>query len=79
MTNDNQRNLLVMKASAGSGKTYNLALQYIKQLLFTTGEGGRLVPRRTPGDERILNAHRQLLAITFTNKATDEMKGVRKR
>ncbi len=74
MTNDNQRNLLVMKASAGSGKTYNLALQYIKQLLFTTGEGGRLVPRRAPGDERILNAHRQLLAITFTNKATDEMK-----
>ena len=69
-------NLLVLKASAGSGKTYNLALQYIKHLLFTTVDDGsrRLVPRRAEGDSRILNAHRQLLAITFTNKATDEMK-----
>ncbi len=68
------RNLLVLKASAGSGKTYNLALQYIKHLLFTKEGEGRLVPRRATGDARILNAHRQLLAITFTNKATDEMK-----
>ena len=71
---DNNRNLLVIKASAGSGKTYNLALQYIKQLLFTTTEDGRLVPRRGKQDDRIINAHRILLAITFTNKATDEMK-----
>ena len=68
------RNLLVLKASAGSGKTYNLALQYIKHLLFTTDEQGRLLPRRACGDDRILNAHRLLLAITFTNKATDQMK-----
>ena len=70
----NERNLMVLKASAGSGKTYNLALQYIKHLLFTTDEHGHLMPRRAPGDDRILNAHRLLLAITFTNKATDEMK-----
>ena len=68
------RNLMVLKASAGSGKTYNLALQYIKHLLFTTDGHGHLVPRRGRGDDRILNAHRLLLAITFTNKATDEMK-----
>ncbi|MBR6946948.1 MAG: UvrD-helicase domain-containing protein, partial [Muribaculaceae bacterium] len=71
------RNLLVIKASAGSGKTYTLAKEYIKHLLFTTGEGNSsssLVPRRRPGDTRPLNAHRLLLAITFTNKATDEMK-----
>ena len=71
--NDN-RNLLVLKASAGSGKTYNLALQYIKHLLFTSDDDGRLLPRRHEGDKHILNAHRLLLAITFTNKATDEMK-----
>ncbi len=74
MNNDNQRNLLVMKASAGSGKTYNLALQYIKHLLFTMTEDNRLVPRRGKNDDRVVNAHRQLLAITFTNKATDQMK-----
>ena len=73
--NDNPRNLLVIKASAGSGKTYRLALEYIKHLLFTTSEDGKtLLPRRSPGDTRLVNAHRQLLAITFTNKATDEMK-----
>ena len=71
---DNNGNMLVIRASAGSGKTYNLALQYIKHLLFTQGEDGSLRPRRGPGDSRIVNAHRILLAITFTNKATDEMK-----
>ena len=74
LKNDNNRNLLVMKASAGSGKTYNLAQQYIKHLLFASDEQGRLHPRCARGDDRILNAHRLLLAITFTNKATDEMK-----
>ena len=73
---DNTRNLLVIKASAGSGKTYALAKEYIKHLLFTTSEdgSGRIVPRRRSGDTRPLNAHRLLLAITFTNKATDQMK-----
>lgn len=48
--------LLVYKASAGSGKTFTLAVEYIKLL--------------------ILNpyAYRQILAVTFTNKATAEMK-----
>ena len=73
---DHKRNLLVIKASAGSGKTYTLAKEYIKHLLFSTSEDGtdRIVPRRHQGDTRPLNAHRLLLAITFTNKATDEMK-----
>ena len=47
-----------MKASAGSGKTYNLALKYITLLL--------------KNEDRY--AYRHILAVTFTNKATEEMK-----
>ena len=47
-----------MKASAGSGKTYNLAKTYISLLL---GNEDRY-------------AYRHILAVTFTNKATEEMK-----
>ena len=48
----------IMKASAGSGKTYSLARKYISLLL---GSNDRY-------------AYRHILAVTFTNKATDEMK-----
>jgi len=50
--------LNIYRASAGSGKTYRLTQDYI-HLLFE------------PSKER---AHRRILAVTFTNKATDEMK-----
>ena len=50
--------LKIMKASAGSGKTYSLARTYISLLL--------------KNDDRY--AYRHILAVTFTNKATDEMK-----
>ena len=50
--------LNIYRASAGSGKTYRLTQDYI-HLLFD------------PNRER---AHRRILAVTFTNKATDEMK-----
>ena len=48
--------LTVYKASAGSGKTFTLATEYIKLL--------------------VLNpmSYRSILAVTFTNKATEEMK-----
>lgn len=49
--------LQVYKASAGSGKTFTLTVQYIKQLI------------EHP------KAYQQILAVTFTNKATAEMKG----
>ena len=52
-------NIQVYKASAGSGKTYRLAYEYVL-LLF----------RNRACD----HPHRSTLAATFTNKATDEMK-----
>lgn len=48
--------LVVYKASAGSGKTFRLAVEYIKLLI------------NNP------MAYRNILAVTFTNKATEEMK-----
>ena len=49
-------NLTVYRASAGSGKTFTLAVQYIRLLI------------ENP------HAYRNTLAVTFTNKATEEMK-----
>ena len=48
--------LTVYKASAGSGKTFTLATEYIKLLISNPG------------------CYRNILAVTFTNKATEEMK-----
>ena len=48
--------LNVYKASAGSGKTFRLAVEYIKLLITNPTE------------------YRHILAVTFTNKATEEMK-----
>ncbi len=47
---------IIYKSSAGSGKTYTLAMEYLKLAL------------REP------TAFRRILAVTFTNKATQEMK-----
>lgn len=52
-------NLTVYKASAGSGKTFTLAVQYIKLLI---------------AEEGAQAAYSHILAVTFTNKATAEMK-----
>ncbi len=48
--------LIVYKASAGSGKTFTLATEYIKLLV------------ENP------QSYKSILAVTFTNKATEEMK-----
>lgn len=53
---NNQEQLTIYKASAGSGKTFRLACEYIKLLIDQ--------PTR----------YRHILAVTFTNKATEEMK-----
>lgn len=48
----------ILKASAGSGKTYRLSKTYTGLLL----------------DGRASDTYRHILAVTFTNKATSEMK-----
>ncbi len=50
-------NLIVYKASAGSGKTFRLAAEYIKLVV----------------NDPL--SYKKILAVTFTNKATAEMKG----
>ncbi|MBQ1676758.1 MAG: UvrD-helicase domain-containing protein, partial [Bacteroidaceae bacterium] len=51
-----ENGLTVYRASAGAGKTFTLAVEYISLLI------------EDPG------AYRSILAVTFTNKATAEMK-----
>lgn len=50
----------VMKASAGSGKTFSLTREYLRLLLVDRDQANP--------------SYRHILAVTFTNKATDEMK-----
>lgn len=59
----------VIKASAGSGKTFRLTYEYIKLLLGNKHKGRFVL---APENEH--NRHRHILAVTFTNKATGEMK-----
>lgn len=70
------RALTIHKASAGSGKTYNLALEYIRLMLGVKNvETGNYVLNSARYCRRRIPArHRHILAITFTNKATEEMK-----
>lgn len=55
--------LSIYKASAGSGKTYTLTREYLKMML---------ADYRPAADGRLPHSH--ILAVTFTKKATAEMK-----
>ncbi|MDE6753514.1 MAG: UvrD-helicase domain-containing protein [Muribaculaceae bacterium] len=63
--------LQLQRASAGSGKTYTLAKNFI-WFLIAVKETGRPWRLRTPAE--IADGLPRILAITFTNKATNEMK-----
>lgn len=61
-------NIVVYRASAGSGKTYMLVYMYVKYLF--VGQRGYILKKA----HWIPDVHRSILAVTFTNKATIEMK-----
>lgn len=66
--------LQIHKASAGSGKTFALTREYLKLLLASKDDKGRyrLRPLSAYGYMKP-KAHGEILAVTFTNKATEEM------
>ena len=63
--------LKIQRASAGSGKTYALAKNYIQNLI---GYKNNKKVWKLRNDRQIEDALNHILAITFTNKATNEMK-----
>ncbi|MEI6613652.1 MAG: UvrD-helicase domain-containing protein [Chrysiogenales bacterium] len=65
-----ENSILKLEASAGSGKTYRLALEYIGRLLQMFAELDKK-PDNFKGRQKALGS---ILAITFTVKAAQEMK-----
>lgn len=63
--------LQLQRASAGSGKTYMLAKKFIEYFISAKEENGT---RRLRHPNELRDALSHILAITFTNKATNEMK-----
>ena len=62
-----QKRAVIVPASAGSGKTYRIAHEYIYDVL-----RNRFDEEGVPYFDK--SFYKRILAVTFTNKATEEMK-----
>ena len=65
--NQNQSRAIIVPASAGSGKTFRIAQEYIYDVL-----RNRYTEEGKPYFDS--SFYKRILAVTFTNKATEEMK-----
>lgn len=68
MKDNNKKNLIIYRASAGSGKTFTLVSEYLALAI-----KGYLCNNNDFND-KVNSSFGKILAITFTNKATSEMK-----
>ncbi|MDE7381737.1 MAG: UvrD-helicase domain-containing protein [Muribaculaceae bacterium] len=73
--------LTIQRASAGSGKTYTLARTFLVYFLTIPVSPDKIpdpatkeIPRRLRTGAELLDSLNHILAVTFTNKATAEMK-----
>lgn len=64
--------MLLQRASAGSGKTFKLAKTYIRLFISVREEGSDFYRLLSPRE--VSENHSHILGVTFTNKATNEMK-----